>query len=125
MAELVRWSARQSADVYGPGVLTALGAVVDLGPVRLGELAARVGVLPAGISRTVAVLEGDHLVQRTADPTDGRASFISATAAGSQLIRARRRDRGDKLACHLSRLDDNQRDALRAAIDAIEELTAH
>jgi DNA-binding MarR family transcriptional regulator len=124
MGQLARWSARQSRDHYGPGVLSALGTVVDAGPLRLGELAARLGVVPASISRTVAVLEAEQLVERTVDPTDRRSWFVSATTRGTALVENRRRDRGEKLARQLGPLTETQTDALRAIVEAIDVLAA-
>jgi len=122
MGQLARWSARQSLDLYGPGVLTALGTVVDVGPVRLGDLATRLGVVPASISRTVATLEGAALVVRTVDPEDRRSSFVSATDEGSCLVTERRAQRGEHLARHLGPLTEEQQQILGSVIDAIHDL---
>ena len=122
MGQLARWSARQSLDLYGPGVLTALGTVVDVGPVRLGDLANRLGVVPASISRTVATLEAADLVDRTVDPEDRRSSFVSATAEGARLVTERRAQRGAHLARHLGPLTEGQQDILSSVIDAINHL---
>jgi DNA-binding MarR family transcriptional regulator len=122
MGQLARWSARQSLDQYGPGVLTALGTVVDVGPVRLGDLANRLGVLPASVSRTVATLEAAALVDRTVDPEDRRSSFVSATAEGARLVTERRAQRGQHLARHLGPLTEDQQDILSSVIDAIHDL---
>lgn len=122
MGQLARWSARQSLDLYGPGVLTALGTVVDVGPVRLGDLANRLGVLPASVSRTVAILEAAVLVDRTVDPEDRRSSFVAATPEGARLVIERRAERGEHLARHLGPLTEEQQDILSSVIDAIHHL---
>lgn len=122
MGQLARWTARQSLDLYGPGVLTALGTVVDVGPLRLGDLATRLGVLPASVSRTVATLEAAALVDRTVDPGDRRSSFVSATAEGARLVTERRAQRGEHLARHLGPLSTEQQDILSSVIDAINHL---
>ena len=122
MGQLARWSARQSLDLYGPGVLAALGTVVDVGPVRLGDLANRLGVMPASISRTVATLEAAALVDRTVDPEDRRSSFVAATAEGARLVHERRALRGEQLARQLGPLTEEQQDILSSVIDAINHL---
>ena len=122
MGQLARWSARQSLDLYGPGVLTALGTVVDVGPVRLGDLANRLGVLPASVSRTVATLEAAALVDRTVDPEDRRSSFVAATTEGVRLVTERRAVRGEHLARHLGPLTEEQQDILSTVVDAIHQL---
>ncbi len=122
MGQLARWSARQSLDLYGPGVLTALATVVDVGPVRLGDLAGRLGVLPASVSRSVATLEAAALVDRTVDPEDRRSSFVSAKVEGARLVVERRAQRGQHLARHLGPLTEDQQDVLSSVIDAIHAL---
>lgn len=123
MGQLARWSARQSLDLYGPGVLTALGTVVDVGPVRPGDLAHRLGVLPASVSRTVATLEDAALVERTVDTDDRRSSFVSATAEGVRLVTERREQRGEHLARHLGPLTPEQQQILASVVDAIRDLS--
>ena len=49
---------------------------------RLTDLAASIGVGKPSVSRQIAMLEHLGLVQKTADPLDGRAQSISLTAAG-------------------------------------------
>ena len=122
VGQLARWSARQGADPYGPGVLTALGTVVDVGPVRPGDLATRLGVVPASVSRSVAVLEAADLVERTVDPDDRRSSFVSATPAGTRLVTERRAQRGEHLARRLGPLTEEQQKVLSSVIDAIHHL---
>lgn len=124
VGQLARWSARQGVDDYGPGVLTALGTVVDVGPVRPGDLATRLGVVPASVSRTVATLEAAGLVDRTVDPEDRRSSFVGATAEGVRLVTERRALRGEQLARRLAPLTQEQQDVLGDVIDAINHLAA-
>jgi DNA-binding MarR family transcriptional regulator len=50
------------------------------------ELAARTGLDPSTISRAVASLVVNGLVERRADPADGRASVLVLTAAGTAAL---------------------------------------
>jgi DNA-binding MarR family transcriptional regulator len=50
------------------------------------ELAARTGLDPSTISRAVASLVANGLVERRADPADGRASVLVLTAAGTAAL---------------------------------------
>ena len=62
----------------------AYGLLVILqreGSMRLTDLAASIGVGKPSVSRQIAMLEHLGLVQKTADPLDGRAQSISLTAA--------------------------------------------
>ena len=70
----------------------AYGLLVILqreGSMRLTDIAASVGVGKPSVSRQIAMLEQLGLVQKEADPLDGRAQAISLTAAGThQLVTA-------------------------------------
>lgn len=69
----------------------ALAVVVDEGPLRLGELADRMGTSDPTATRTVDALESIGLVERTPDPDDRRAVLVAATARGRKLLERRRR----------------------------------
>jgi DNA-binding MarR family transcriptional regulator len=59
----------------------------DAGSLQMSELAGRTLLTQSGISRLVTRLERDGLVRREADPTDRRASRISLTESGAQVLR--------------------------------------
>jgi DNA-binding MarR family transcriptional regulator len=75
-----------AADVWGQlspseyGVLYALSAAPE--GLRITELSADALLTQGGISRLVARLEAAGLLERVADPDDGRASRIRLTEAG-------------------------------------------
>lgn len=61
------------------------------GPLRLTDVAAAIGVGKPSVSRQIVMLESLGLVQKQADPEDGRAQTISLTESGSeQLTRTQR-----------------------------------
>ncbi|WP_026549898.1 MarR family transcriptional regulator [Arthrobacter sp. Br18] len=70
----------------------AYGLLVILqreGSMRLTDLAASIGVGKPSVSRQIAMLEQLGLVQKEADPLDGRAQAISLTPSGTrQLVTA-------------------------------------
>ena len=68
----------------------ALAIVVDEGPLRLGALAERMGTTDATATRTVDGLTALGLLERAADPVDGRAVQIAATRAGVKNLAVRR-----------------------------------
>ena len=73
-----------------------LALLQDLGPLRAGELVARLGQDKSTVSRQVAKLVELGLVDRTADPVDGRAQVLAPSPEGSARlarIRAARRAR--------------------------------
>ncbi|MCS7484259.1 MarR family winged helix-turn-helix transcriptional regulator [Umezawaea endophytica] len=75
-----------------------LANLAHLGPSRSSALAEAVLSDPSTVSRQVAGLVKDGLVERRADPEDGRASVLVATGAGQQLLRERRRMRNEAIA---------------------------
>ncbi|MFB9906832.1 MarR family winged helix-turn-helix transcriptional regulator [Allokutzneria oryzae] len=70
--------------------------VADSEPVRAAELAERFGLDKSTVSRQLAQLESLELIERVADPTDGRARLVQLTANGRTrlvAVRAERRQR--------------------------------
>jgi DNA-binding MarR family transcriptional regulator len=63
-----------------------LGNLSANGPMRSSALAEAVFADPSTISRQVAALVRDGLVERQADPEDGRASLLAVTAKGTEVI---------------------------------------
>jgi len=52
----------------------------------MSELATRQGLDISTVSRRVAQLETAGLVERSADPADGRAAVMSLTPAGREVV---------------------------------------
>jgi DNA-binding MarR family transcriptional regulator len=67
---------------------TPLGVLKALrhGDVRPGDLATTLHVVPSVISRVIAPLEQDGLVERKVDPEDRRASLLGLTELGSRRL---------------------------------------
>jgi DNA-binding MarR family transcriptional regulator len=112
---------------HGPSVLSSsqastLASVEALGPVRLGDLAAHEGVTAPTQSRLVASLEQQGLVRRMPDAEDRRATRLVITAQGRRQLDQLRSERSAFLVGQLGRLSPAQRDALVAALDALETL---
>jgi DNA-binding MarR family transcriptional regulator len=73
-----------------------LALLHDTGPLRASDLVARLGLDKSTVSRQVAGLVALGLVDRAADPEDGRAQVLTPSAEGSARlarIRAARRAR--------------------------------
>ncbi|WP_346620417.1 MarR family transcriptional regulator [Blastococcus montanus] len=73
-----------------------LALLEDAGPLRASDLVARLGLDKSTVSRQVASLVDLGLVDRAADPEDGRAQVLSPSAEGSarlSRIRSARRAR--------------------------------
>lgn len=113
---------RSSAGGLSHGQLSALSTIVRRGPLRPSEIAAIEIVAAPTITRVVSDLEARGLVQRTADPADGRSFFVSGTPAGVELLMAARSDRARAAAAILAELTPDETTALRAALPALERV---
>jgi DNA-binding MarR family transcriptional regulator len=67
-------------------------------------------------------LDDQGLVVRAADPQDARGVLITVSEAGQARLDEVRTRRTALIARRLERLDDDQREAIRAALPAIEAL---
>jgi DNA-binding MarR family transcriptional regulator len=76
--------------------------LVKGGPQRAGALAESVHSDPSTISRQVAHLVRLGLVERMADPEDGRATLLTATDEGRRVFDENRRMRIERFAQMLS-----------------------
>ncbi|MBC8090403.1 MAG: MarR family transcriptional regulator [Pseudonocardia sp.] len=72
--------------------------LVKDGPQRAGALADSVHSDPSTISRQIAQLVKLGLVERTADPEDGRATLLAATVEGVRVFEENRRTRNERIA---------------------------
>jgi len=103
---LLRRQLRQS-QVDSEGDLTlpetsALALLERGGPSTPGALAKVEQISPQSMGATLGALEARGLVERHADPTDGRRVVISITDAGSSALRALRTARTEQLAQAIS-----------------------
>src|SRR5690606_34612263 len=115
---------RQQGDTgLTPSQMSALTSIDRHGPLTLGALAEREGVAPPSITRVVGKLEEAGLVERGADPADGRVTIVTATAAGRDLLARTRKRKDVWLATRLAELDAGDRRRLAGALDALDRLT--
>jgi MarR family transcriptional regulator, organic hydroperoxide resistance regulator len=68
-----------------PGQELLLMHLWDAGPQRQADLASEFGTDSASMTRTVQRLERAGFVRRRPDPTDGRATLVESTEAGTAL----------------------------------------
>lgn len=68
---------------------SALSRLQHGGPTTAATLAKLEQISPQSIGATVASLEAKGLIQRSADPADGRRVILSLTSAGDATVEAR------------------------------------
>jgi DNA-binding MarR family transcriptional regulator len=115
---------RTEDDALGisPPRLSALSVVVYAGPLQIGALAEAEGVAAPTMTRLVDGLERDGLVARGADPVDGRAVMVRATAKGTRALQRGRARRVEALARGLRSLEPAELGALARGVDALERM---
>ncbi|MCX4095263.1 MarR family winged helix-turn-helix transcriptional regulator [Nocardia sp. alder85J] len=127
---LGRSKLRQDPDVPSGverSAIGMLGRLVQDGPQRTGKLAELLDAEPSTISRQTRSLVSHGLVERRADPVDGRVCVLAATDAGARLFEATRRRRNLRLAGLLSGWPEQDRrtftDLLERLISSVETTT--
>ncbi len=114
---------RQEAGTdLGPSHVAALATIERHGTLTPSELADIERIQRPTATRIVARLADAGLIQRAADPTDGRVSLVSATAEGRELLRRMRRRKTAYLARRLDSLDPDDIAALERAAEVLEAI---
>src|SRR5687768_3865131 len=95
VSQILRWATRSDvrSSMRGPTGqdlsltdIWLLGAVVEQGPLRAGDLAVWQGVDKSTVTPQLRRLDEAGLVTRSPDPDDGRATLVSATARGLRVL---------------------------------------
>jgi DNA-binding MarR family transcriptional regulator len=105
-----------------PTRTSVLLSVVREGRIGLSDLATSEAVNPTQLSRAIAQLVDDGLVERSADQGDRRAAWVKPTVAGKRLAERIRRERTDALNVALEGLQPADRERILAALDSLEQL---
>jgi DNA-binding MarR family transcriptional regulator len=124
VGRLVRMTRRGAVRAMGPSATSTLGTVDRCGPIRLGELAEREGITPPTLSRIVATLESDGMVERRIDPDDRRSAFLAVTPQGHEVIQELNAARGAVLADRMTRLTPDEVEQFRAVLPLVDRLVA-
>ena len=66
--------------------IAVLGRIIAEGPTTAAALAAGEHVTQQAIAQSLATLKERGLVEKQADPSDGRKSLVTATTAGRKLM---------------------------------------
>jgi len=117
---LRRLAQEDRASGQTPARLSALSVLVFAGPRSIGQLARDERVTAPTMTRLVAGLDRDGLVERTPDPDDRRSTRLAATDAGRRILLAGRERRIAALDALLDDVTAQERKALATAAAIIE-----
>ncbi len=122
IARSARRMRQEAGTDLSPSLTSALATIERHGPITPSELAELERVQRPSATRIVSRLETEGLVDRAADPADGRSSLVSASAPGRALLRRLRTRKTAYLARRLRDLPESDVEALREAADVLERL---
>ncbi|CAN5348758.1 MarR family transcriptional regulator [soil metagenome] len=113
----------EATDEVAPHQFSVL-ARLDEGPETLGELATRERVRAPSMSRTVGALVDLGLIERSADPDDGRVVRLALTDDGHRALQQERGHRDAWMALRLRGLSEQDTTTLRAATALLERIVS-
>src|ERR1700733_255103 len=103
--------------------IAVLGRIIDEGPTTAAALAVSEHVTQQAIAQSLATLKERGLVEKQADPSDGRKSLVTATAAGRALRAGITASRDEWLTQAIdAAVRPEERPLLREAIDLLERI---
>ena len=89
-----------------PSLDALCGVLADRGPVRFTELAKALWLDKSTVTRQVTTLEQLGFVERTPDPSDGRAALLGLTETGRDMLSRSRQARREGTSEVLSAWED-------------------
>jgi DNA-binding MarR family transcriptional regulator len=121
---LRRLAQEDRATGVSPPRLSALSVLVFGGPRTIGALATMEGVTPPTMTRLVAAMVADGLVDRQSDESDRRIVRVAASERGRDLLLSGRDRRVATLATMIDPLTSKERRRLENAAAIIERMLA-
>jgi DNA-binding MarR family transcriptional regulator len=120
VTRLARRLRQEAGADLGPSQVAALASIERHGPLSPSELADVERIKRPTATRIVRHLQGSGLITRVGDPEDGRASILSITSDGRDLLRRLRARKTAYLAKRLDALDAEDRKTLERAAELLE-----
>ena len=114
--------ARSDSASLGYGLVSALATIQREGPLRPGDLSRIEVVTKPTMTRILTELEQRGFIEREADPRDGRAFMVTATAEGVAAVERARSDRTGIVAELIAELDESDVQAIAGALAALERV---
>jgi len=110
---------RPTSGRAGAAAEAVLGVLAEAGEVRPSTLVCRLGTSASVLSRQLAELEDAGLLDRRADPVDGRAHLVRVSAEGAALLAETAGARTARLRCAL---DGWTEEEARRALESLARL---
>jgi len=114
-------AATESAGLT-PTATATLATIERHGPLTPSEAAEIERVKRPTMTRTLGHLEGEGLIERTPDPTDGRSSLVSVNAAGRERLRRLRGRKNAYLARRMRDLSADEVATLERAAEILDRM---
>jgi DNA-binding MarR family transcriptional regulator len=125
LERLASWLRRATPTVEWNSVaLSTLAELARRGPLRITDLVAAERITQPGMTGLVSRMAEAGLVSRAADPTDGRATLVSITAAGLGYLDQIHQSRARMIAEQVRRLSPAHQQSLAGALGALTALAA-
>jgi DNA-binding MarR family transcriptional regulator len=115
---------QEAGSDLSPSLTAALSTVERYGPLTPSEVAAREGIQRPTVTRVLARLEEQGLIERMVDVRDKRSSLVTASRAGRELLAELRTRKTAFLASRIERLEPDERATLARAADILERMLA-
>ena len=121
-ARRLRQEAAAETSGLTPTSVAALATIERHGPLTPSEIATIERVKRPTVTRTLACLEQEGLIDRAADPSDGRSSLVSLNAAGRERLRRLRGRKNAYLARRMRELSAEEIATLERAAEILERM---
>ena len=122
IARTARRMRQEAGDDLSPSMTAALVTIERHGPLAPSRLADLERIKRPTATRVLRRLEEEGLIERTADPSDGRGAVVSITRHGASLLKKLRSRKNAYLAKHLRDLPDEDVEVLARAAEVLERL---
>jgi DNA-binding MarR family transcriptional regulator len=118
----LRQEAAEETGGQTPTATATLATIERHGPLTPSGAAAIERVKRPSMTRTLACLEKEGLIERMPDPEDGRSFLVSINAAGRERMRRLRRRKNAYLARRLRDLPAEDLETLERAAEILERM---
>lgn len=113
---------QEAGDELSPSMTAALATIERHGPLSPSRLAELERIKRPTVTRVLRRLDEEGLIERAADPSDGRGAVVCVTREGATLLKKLRSRKNAYLAKRLRELPDEDVEALERAADVLERL---